>query len=85
MYTLDWKHKAQKQLAKIGDRIARAEIYEAAQVLCDFPNITQVKKLTNNKYQYRLRIGRYRLFFDVAESVRIVMIEEVKKRDDRTY
>jgi mRNA-degrading endonuclease RelE of RelBE toxin-antitoxin system len=85
MYSLDWKHKAQKQLSKIGDRTIREEIYEAAQALCNFPNISQVKKLTDHKYPYRLRIGRYRLFFEVAESVRIIMIEEVKKRDDRTY
>ena len=85
MYILDWKNRALKQLAKIGDKATRDEIYNTAQTLCDFPNVTQVKKLTNHKYPYRLRVGRYRLFFEVSESVRIIMIEEVKKRDDRTY
>ena len=85
MYTLDWKNKAQKQLAKIGDRSTRDEIYDTAQTLCNFPDVKNIKKLTEHKYPYRLRVGRYRLFFEIADGVRIIMIEEVKKRDDRTY
>ena len=34
---------------------------------------------------YRLRVGNYRVFFDFDGAVRIVSIEEVKKRDERTY
>ena len=45
-----------------------------------------VKQLTDHKYQYRLRVGRYRVFFDLEmDEVRIYLIQEVKKRDDRTY
>lgn len=79
------ENKAQKQLARIGEKTTREELYDAAQLLRDFPNVKHVKKLTNHQYPYRLRVGRYRLFFDVAEQVRIIKIEEVKKRDDRTY
>jgi mRNA-degrading endonuclease RelE of RelBE toxin-antitoxin system len=32
-----------------------------------------------------LRVGRYRVFFNVHEQIEIVMVEEVKKRDERTY
>ena len=85
MYLIDWKNKALKQLTKIGDSVARKEIKNAVATLADLQNAKQVKKLTNHKYDYRLRVGRYRVFFDVAETVRIVHIEEVKKRDDRTY
>ena len=46
---------------------------------------SNVKKLTNHAYQYRLRVGQYRVFFDVDSDVKIVAIEEVKKRDERTY
>jgi mRNA-degrading endonuclease RelE of RelBE toxin-antitoxin system len=45
-----------------------------------------VKSLTNHQYQYRLRVGQYRVFFDVEEeNIKIYFIQEVKKRDDRTY
>ena len=85
MYFIDWKNKALKQLAKIADGATRKEIKNTVATLADLPNAKQIKKLTNHKYDYRLRAGRYRIFFDVAETVRIVHIEEVKKRDDRTY
>jgi mRNA interferase RelE/StbE len=32
-----------------------------------------------------LRVGSYRVFFDYDGGVRIVSIEEVRKRDERTY
>ena len=85
MYNIVWESKARKQLAKIDGQATRDEIYDSVEHLCDLQNAEQVKKLTNYKYGYRLRVGRYRVFFDVEDSVRIIHIEEVKKRDDRTY
>ena len=49
------------------------------------PNCINVKALTNHKYQYRLRVGNYRVFFNFDGVIHIVSIEEVKKRDERTY
>jgi len=46
---------------------------------------SNVKALTNHTYDYRLRVGRYRVFFNADTTVEIVAIEEVKKRDERTY
>jgi mRNA-degrading endonuclease RelE of RelBE toxin-antitoxin system len=35
---------------------------------------------------FRLRVGRFRVFFDLEQSeVKIYLIQEVKKRDERTY
>ena len=33
----------------------------------------------------RLRIGNYRILFNFDDVVKIISIEEVKKRDERTY
>jgi len=45
-----------------------------------------VKQLTNHQYMYRLRVGRFRVFFDLKKNeVKIYLIQEVKKRDERTY
>jgi mRNA-degrading endonuclease RelE of RelBE toxin-antitoxin system len=84
MYCIDWKAKALKQLEKI-DRQAREDIRGAVGRLSDWPNVQQVKKLVNHDCDYRLRVGNYRVIFDVLDAVRIIKIEEVKKRDDRTY
>jgi len=53
--------------------------------LSEFPKVTGIKALRNHHYGYRLRVGNYRVLFDVLDHARIVSIEEVKKRDERTY
>ena len=53
--------------------------------LVDLSGARNVKALTNHEYGYRLRVGNYRVFFDFDGVVRIVSIEEVRKRDERTY
>jgi mRNA interferase RelE/StbE len=55
------------------------------QELGDFSHSQNVKKLTNHEYHYRLRVGRYRVFFNFEGQVKVVLVEEVKKRDERTY
>lgn len=44
-------------------------------------------KALKHEYPYRLRVGNYRVFFTESEDsgVAIVRIEEVKKRNERTY
>ena len=49
------------------------------------PSCTGVKALSNHEYGYRLRVGSYRVLFDFDGEVRIVEIQEVKKRDEHTY
>ena len=85
MYRVSWKAKARKQLARIDGQNIRDEIFDTTEGLTDFPDVQHIKKLTNHKYPYRLRVGRFRVFFMIEDIVSIIHIEEVKKRDDRTY
>lgn len=84
MNTIYWTRKATKQLRKLA-RDDQATVYDAAQELAHMPNVQHVKSLTRHAYGYRLRVGRYRVLFDWEDSINIVHIEEVKKRDERTY
>lgn len=84
MNKINWTRKAVKQLSKIS-KPDQAKIYDAAQALAYMPNVQNIKGLTNHKYGYRLRVGNYRVMFDWDGSVKIVNIEEVKKRDEHTY
>ncbi|MFJ4383422.1 type II toxin-antitoxin system RelE/ParE family toxin [Pseudomonas sp. NPDC089408] len=84
MNTINWTRKAVKQLRKI-DRVDQPKIYDAVQVLAHMPHVKSVKALVNHHYGYRLRVGNYRVLFDWDGSVRIVNIEEVRKRDEHTY
>ncbi|MGE8370933.1 type II toxin-antitoxin system RelE/ParE family toxin [Pseudomonas sp. SAS7] len=84
MNTINWSRKAVKQLRKI-DKVDQPKVYDAAQALARMPHVQSVKALANHNYGYRLRVGNYRILFDWDGSVKIVNIEEVKKRDEHTY
>lgn len=85
MNSIFWQPKALRQLRKIESR-ANAQIREAVTTeLVNLSAARQVKALTNHPYDYRLRVGSYRVFFNFDGAVHIVSVEEVKKRDERTY
>ncbi|MFD2191603.1 type II toxin-antitoxin system RelE family toxin [Pistricoccus aurantiacus] len=84
MNKIQWTNKAFKQLRKLNPK-QQDVIYDAAQSLSQMPNVHNVKVLTKHRYGYRLRIGNYRVLFDWEGEIRIVNIQEVKKRDERTY
>jgi mRNA-degrading endonuclease RelE of RelBE toxin-antitoxin system len=83
--SINWQPKALRQLRKI-EAQAGAQIRSAVSTeLVDLAQARNIKALTNHQYGYRLRVGNYRVFFEFEGSIRIVTIEEVKKRDERTY
>lgn len=84
MVGVQWSRKAVKQMQKIAES-DRQTIYVKSKELRNFPNIGNIKHLKNHKYEYRLRIGNYRILFNFDNGVKIISIEEVKKRDERTY
>ncbi|SOY69245.1 conserved hypothetical protein [Cupriavidus taiwanensis] len=49
------------------------------------PKCEHVEALVGHVYGYRLRGGNYRVLFDWDGTIRIVEIQAVKKRDERTY
>ena len=81
-----WHNRARKQIKKIPVHYREA-ILESVDKLITFPKCEQldITELKNFKYDYRLRVGRYRVLFNYANVVKIIEIQEVKKRDERTY
>ncbi len=95
-YDVQWQKKATKQLLKLMP-LMQKRITAAVEVLKDSQTWTNVKALTNHQYSHRLRVGDYRVLFDAdtspeleaapdePEEIRILDIQEVKKRDEKTY
>jgi mRNA interferase RelE/StbE len=79
-----WSKRAKRQLARIPMKY-RIAITDATRSLANFPDCRNVKPLKNHIYDFRLRVGRYRVFFDHDSEVKIIAIQEVRKRDERTY
>ena len=85
MNAINWQPKALRQLRKLDAHAGKQIRLAVSRELLDLSKARNVKALVNHAYGYRLRVGSYRVFFDFDGAVRIVSIEEVKKRDERTY
>lgn len=81
-----WHNRARKQIKKIPQNFRNAIIESIDQLVafpeCDGLDIIRLKK---HRYDYRMRIGRYRVLFDHDDGIKIIGIQEVKKRDEQTY
>ncbi len=82
MHEIKWKKKALKQLRKIKEARTRETIFDAVGVLKEFPNCQNVKKVKITEH-YRLRVGNWRVIF--TPELEIIFIEEVKRRNEKTY
>ena len=87
-YNIEITRKALKQAMKIPER-ERVRIFAGIRNLADSETWGDVRKLVNHEYDYRLRIGNYRVLFnataDFTVEVNDISVGEIKKRDDRTY
>ena len=61
------RRTAIKDLKKI-DKQAKQRIHAKIMELQQFPNVSNIKKLTNFEPAYRIRVGDYRILFDVFEN-----------------
>lgn len=85
MNSIDWRPKALRQLRKIDASASQQIRAGVSSELVDLSKARNVRALTNHEFGYRLRVGDYRVLFDFDSTARIVVIEEVRKRDERTY
>lgn len=85
MATISWTKKAAKQLCRLTP-LDQAAVARGVGALVDWPDCRNVTALTDRN-DFRLRIGRWRILFTVDTSGNpvVIRIEEVKKRDERTY
>ena len=84
MNSIYWTRKAVKQLLRLHS-VHQIQVRDAITALADMPNVGQVKALVGHNHSYRLRVGNYRVMFDWDGAIKVVSIQEVKKRDERTY
>lgn len=76
---IDIQDSAYKDLKKI-DKSDTIKILQTIKKLEDYPHITNVKKLTNYYPPFRLRIGDYRVLFDIEEDK--IIVSNIKHRKE---
>ncbi len=80
-YKIEWKSSAYKELQKL-PRPTIARVVAAVLELSDDPYPHGVKKLVGSEYSYRIRIGDYRVVYEVFENRLVIEIVRVRHRKD---
>ncbi|MDR0805965.1 MAG: type II toxin-antitoxin system RelE/ParE family toxin [Enterobacteriaceae bacterium] len=86
MVEVKWKMKAYKQLLSIDTRYQNA-INEKINQLEAFPAVKlDIKKLKGRDNEYRLRVGNYRVIFEILDGEPVICsINSVDRRTSTTY
>ena len=79
-YAIVLSKKAQKQLDKLPDNIAEP-IFEAISLLENEPRPTGCKKL-QGRDGYRIRIGNYRVIYEVYDTELVIDVVTLGHRKD---
>ncbi|OHE15450.1 MAG: plasmid stabilization protein [Sulfurimonas sp. RIFOXYD2_FULL_37_8] len=65
---IEIRKSAVKDLKSISEPF-KTKLHDKISELKNFPNLSNIKKLTNFEPAYRLRVGDYRILFDVVDEV----------------
>ncbi len=80
-YELRWKSSAEKDLRKLDPQLLPRIIDATASLAKErFPS--QSRKLHGTEHQYRLRIGDYRVIYEVDEVAKVIVVHHVRHRRD---
>jgi mRNA interferase RelE/StbE len=80
-YQIEWKRSAQRELRKL-PRPMIERVVVAVENLADDPHPRGVRKLANSDNTYRIRVGDYRIIYDIFEKKLIVEILHIRHRKD---
>jgi len=87
-YRLEVSPAASRDLEKMQERIHKKDfdrLANAIDKLSKEPRPRGVRKIEKADTAYRIRIGSYRVVYDVYDDKRIVVILQVVRRSETTY
>ncbi|MFN6515474.1 MAG: type II toxin-antitoxin system RelE family toxin [Nostoc sp. CreGUA01] len=80
-YQIEFTKGANKQLKKLPSDI-KERIDSKIEELAIEPRPTGVKKLANEESLYRIKIGDYRVIYQIFDTILLVTVIKVKHRRD---
>jgi mRNA interferase RelE/StbE len=80
-YNIEWKSSAAKELKKLPKPII-SKILLAVESMAAEPRPTGVRKLTDTENTYRIRIGEYRVVYNIFDRRLVVEVIRVRDRKD---
>ena len=88
MYRIEISPAADRDLEKLKSRIRRQDLErlrDAIGSLADEPRPQGVRKIKGAERAYRIRVGSYRVVYDVYDNDNLVLILQVVRRSETTY
>jgi mRNA interferase RelE/StbE len=79
MFRVLLERTAEKDLARLSSGI-HDRIIAAIQTLASNPRPSGCRKLAGSKYDWRIRVGDYRVIYEIADEIRIVRVNRVRHR-----
>ena len=80
-YRIEFAREATKDLRRI-DRVWIPRIITAIENLADDPYPTGCKKLVGSEHTFRIRVGDYRVIYDIQNKVLVVLVVRIRHRRD---
>ncbi|HZL79953.1 MAG TPA: type II toxin-antitoxin system RelE/ParE family toxin [Candidatus Limnocylindrales bacterium] len=80
-FRIEWKKSTRKDLRKLPAGTAE-RIVEAVENLAENPFPYGVEKLSGSEHAYRIRLGDYRIVYEVVTESKLVEIQRVRHRKD---
>ncbi len=88
MYRLEISPAADRDLEKLKGRIRRQDFERLSQAvgsLAEEPRPQGVRKIKGAERAYRIRVGNYRVVYEVYNDDNLVLILQVARRSETTY
>ena len=79
MYRVLLERGAEKDLSRLSSEI-HERIIAAIQALRNNPRPPGCRKLTGSKNDWRIRVGDYRVIYEIADDIRVVRVNRVRHR-----
>ncbi len=81
MYEVVLERSAERDLKKLSEKIFRLMI-EEIKPLTENPHPTGCRKIEGSKNDWRIRVGNYRILYEIDENEKRVKIMRVRHRKD---
>jgi len=79
MYRVFLERAAEKELKKLSVR-THDRVISAIQRLAKNPRPAGCRKLTGSDNDWRIRVGDYRVVYEIADTIRVVRVNRVRHR-----
>lgn len=80
-YTIQFTSSFEKDLRDLPKQVVQ-KIIPAVMALADNPRPSGCKKLKGSKYNYRIRIGDYRVIYEIEDAILLVSVLAASHRKD---